>query len=66
MGQFNAAKAYGVGIPLSPEEMVEVEMIVQDEDTEAALDFVRRLRRKMREIENRHCGNPDSLAMPKG
>jgi len=61
MPEYSAAKPYGVGLPLSPEEVVELKMIVQDEDTEGALDFVRRLRRKVLEIERRHCGDPDKL-----
>jgi hypothetical protein len=61
MPEYSAAKPYGIGLPLSPEEVVELKMIVQDEDTEGALDFVRRLRRKVLEIERRHCGDPDRL-----
>ena len=56
-----AGKLEQVAIVLSPEEVVELKMIVQDEDDEAALDFVRRLRRKVIEIEQRHCGDPDRL-----
>jgi hypothetical protein len=59
--EYSAAKPYGIGLPLSPAEVVELKMIVQDEDTEGALDFVRRLRRKVLEIERRHCGDPDKL-----
>ena len=61
MPEYSAAKPYGIGLPLSPEEIVELKMIVQDEDTDGALDFVRRLRRKVLEIERRHCGDPDKL-----
>jgi hypothetical protein len=61
MPEYSAAKPYGLGVPLSPEEIVELKMIVQDEDSEGALDFVRRLRRKVLEIERRHCGDPDKL-----
>jgi hypothetical protein len=50
-----------VAVVLSAEEVVELKMIVQDEDLEAALDYVRRLRRKVIEIEQRHCGDPDRL-----
>jgi hypothetical protein len=50
-----------VAVVLSPEEVVELKMIVQDEDEQAALDFVRRLRRKVVEVEQRHCGDPDRL-----
>lgn len=50
-----------VALALSPEEVVELKMIVQDEDEQAALDFVRRLRRRVQEIERRHCGDPDRL-----
>jgi hypothetical protein len=57
----NAAKPYGVGIPLSPEEVVELKMLVQDDDEAGALDFLRRLRKKVRAIEQRHCGDPDKL-----
>lgn len=54
-------KGSGVGVALSAEEVIELKMIVQDEDTEAALAFLRRLRRKVWEIERRHCGDPDKL-----
>jgi hypothetical protein len=50
-----------VAVVLSDEEVVELKMIVQDEDQEAALDYVRRLRRKVTENEQRHCGDPDRL-----
>jgi hypothetical protein len=50
-----------VAVVLSAEEVVELKMIVQDEDQEAALDYVRRLRRKVVEVEQRHCGDPDRL-----
>jgi hypothetical protein len=50
-----------VAIVFSPEEVVELKMIVQDEDEQEALDFVRRLRRKVVEVEQRHCGDPDRL-----
>jgi hypothetical protein len=50
-----------VAVVLSAEEVVELKMIVQDEDQEAALDYVRRLRRKVIETEQRHCGDPDRL-----
>lgn len=55
------AKPYNIGIVLTPSEVVELKMIVQDEDEAAALDFVRRLRRKVHEVEQRHCGDPDRL-----
>jgi hypothetical protein len=61
MPEYSAAKPYGIGLPLSPEEVVELKMIVQDEDADSALEFVRRLRRKVLEIERRHCGDPDKL-----
>ena len=61
MPEYSAAKPYGIGLPLSPEEVVELKMIVQDDDSEGALDFMRRLRRKVLEIERRHCGDPDKL-----
>jgi hypothetical protein len=50
-----------VAVVLSDAEVVELKMIVQDEDQEAALDYLRRLRRKVIEIEQRHCGDPDRL-----
>ena len=55
------SKSQGVGIPLSSEEVVELKMIVQDEDQDAALDYLRRLKRKVTEIEQKHCGDPDRL-----
>ena len=36
-------------------------MIVQDEDEAAALEFLQRLRRKVMEVERRHCGDPNRL-----
>ncbi len=57
----NLSKPQGVGVPLSNEDVVELKMIVQDEDAEGALDFLRRLKRKVTEIEQRHCGDPDRL-----
>jgi hypothetical protein len=57
----NLAKPQGVGVPLSVEEVIELKMIVQDEDADAALDFLRALRKKVQEIEQRHCGDPDRL-----
>ncbi|MEJ5197768.1 MAG: hypothetical protein WHX53_02485 [Anaerolineae bacterium] len=58
---FNMTKPPKIAIALSPEEVVELKMIVQDEDAPAALDFVRRLRRRVQEVEQRHCGDPDRL-----
>lgn len=57
----SAAKPLNIGVPLTAEEVVELKMIVQDEDQSAALEFLRLLRRKVQEIERRHCGNPDKL-----
>ncbi len=57
----SSGKQFGLGISLSAEEVVELKMIAQDEDEAAALDFIRRLRRKVLEIERRHCGDPDKL-----
>ena len=57
----NLGKQRTVAIVLSPEEVVELAMIVQDEDEPAALDYLRRLRRKAVESEKRHCGDPDRL-----
>jgi len=55
------SKQPGIGIPLSAEEVVELKMLVQDDDEAGALDFLRRLKRKVTEIEQRHCGDPDRL-----
>ncbi len=57
----NMPKPQGLGIPLSNEELIELKMIVQDEDQAAALDYLRRLKRKVAEIEQKHCGDPDRL-----
>ncbi len=59
--QKSAGRLAGIGVSLSAEEVVELKMIVQDEDEAAALDFLRRLRRKIVELERRHCGDPDKL-----
>jgi hypothetical protein len=58
---FNLTKPPKVAIALAPEEVVELKMIVQDDDAPAALDFVRRLRHRVLEVEQRHCGDPDRL-----
>jgi hypothetical protein len=57
----NLSKPQGVGLPLSNEEVIELKMLVQDEDEAGALDFLRRLKRKVVEIEQKHCGDPDRL-----
>ena len=57
----SSGKQMNLGVSLSAEEVVELKMIAQDEDEAGALDFVRRLRRKVQEIERRHCGDPDKL-----
>ncbi|OQA46140.1 MAG: hypothetical protein BWY52_00917 [Chloroflexi bacterium ADurb.Bin325] len=57
----SGGKGFGLGLALSSEEIVELKMIVQDEDEAAALDYLRRLRRKVLELERRHCGDPDKL-----
>lgn len=59
--QKSAGRLAGIGVSLSAEEVIEMKMIVQDEDEVAALDFLRRLRRKVVELERRHCGDPDKL-----
>jgi len=58
---YNLIKPPKIAIALAPEEVVELKMIVQDDDAPAALDFVRRLRRRVAEVEQRHCGDPDRL-----
>jgi hypothetical protein len=50
-----------VAITLSNQEVVELKMIVQDEDEADALAFLRQLKRKVLEVEQRHCGDPDRL-----
>jgi hypothetical protein len=55
------SKPQKVAIAFSAEEIVELQMIVQDEDEPAELDFLRRLRRRVQEVERRHCGDPDKL-----
>jgi hypothetical protein len=50
-----------VAITLSDQEVVELKMIVQDEDEAEALAFLRQLKRKVLEVEQRHCGDPDRL-----
>ena len=57
----SSGKQGGLGVALSAEEVIELKMIAQDEDEAAALDFIRRLRRKVVEVERRHCGDPDKL-----
>lgn len=59
--QTSAGKPLGIGVPLTAAEVVELKMIVQDEDEAAALSFLRRLRRKVYELERRHCGDPNKL-----
>ena len=41
-------------VSLEEQELMELEAIVQDEDTEAALEFLRRLRKRVLEIQRRH------------
>jgi hypothetical protein len=55
------SKPYGVGLALSNEEVIELKMLVQDEDEAGALDYLRRLKRKVVELEQKHCGDPDRL-----
>ena len=50
-----------VGVALSSQEVVELKMIVQDDDEQGALDFCKMLKRKVTEIEQKHCGDPDRL-----
>jgi hypothetical protein len=50
-----------VAITLSDQEVVDLKMIVQDEDEQGALDFLRQLKRKVLEIEQKHCGDPNRL-----
>jgi len=55
------SKPQGVGLALSNEEVIELKMLVQDEDEAGALDYLRRLKRRVVELEQKHCGDPDSL-----
>ncbi|OIO93736.1 MAG: hypothetical protein AUK03_07810 [Anaerolineae bacterium CG2_30_64_16] len=57
----NLAKPQKIAIALSPKEIVELKMIVQDEDAAEALAYLRGLQRKVAEVEARHCGDPDRL-----
>lgn len=57
----NMSKPLKVAITLSPEEITELQIIIQDEEEEEALSFCRRLRRKVIEVQQRHCGDPDRL-----
>jgi hypothetical protein len=57
----NPSKPQGVGLPLSGEEVIELKMIVQDEDADAALEYLRRLKRRVVELEQKHCGDPNRL-----
>jgi len=56
-----ASKLDHVAIVLTAREVVELKMIVQDEDEAAALELLQQLRRKIDEVERRHCGDPDRL-----
>ena len=40
-----------LAVPLDPEEMLELEAIVQDEDRDAALRFLRRLRLRIQQMQ---------------
>jgi hypothetical protein len=55
------SKPQGVGLALSNEEVIELKMLVQDEDEAGALDYLRRLKRRVVELEQKHCGDPDRL-----
>jgi len=57
----NLNKPQKVALALSVEEVIELKMIVQDEDEAGALEYLRRMRRRIAEIEQRHCGDPDRL-----
>jgi len=57
----NLSKPQKVAPALSEEEVIELKMIVQDEDEAGALEYLRRMRRRIAEIEQRHCGDPDRL-----
>lgn len=50
-----------IAIVLTPQEVIELKMIVQDEDEAEGLKFLKMLKRKVVEIEQRHCGDPDRL-----
>jgi hypothetical protein len=50
-----------VAITLSPQEVVELKMLVQDEDEAGALEYLRLLKKKVTDVEQRHCGDPDRL-----
>ncbi len=43
---------------LDESEMVELQGIVLDEDEKAALEFLRRLKKKIETQQRHHCGTP--------
>ncbi len=49
-----AIKLAKTAVSLDEQELMELEAIVQDEDKEAALEFLRRLRKRVLEIQRRH------------
>jgi hypothetical protein len=55
------SKPQGVGLALSNEEVIELKMLVQDEDEAGALDYLQRLKRRVVQLEQKHCGDPDRL-----
>jgi hypothetical protein len=57
----NLNKPQKIALALSEEEVIDLKMIVQDEDEAGALEYLRRMRRRIAEIEQRHCGDPDRL-----
>jgi hypothetical protein len=46
------------GIYLAEQEMLELLGIVLDEDQEAALEFLKRLKKRIELQQRRHCGTP--------
>ncbi|MBI5649803.1 MAG: hypothetical protein HZC40_05050 [Chloroflexi bacterium] len=44
------------GVMLEEAEMMELESILLDEDGKAALDFLKRLKRRIEILQRSHCG----------
>ena len=58
---YSFTKPHTIAIAFAPQEVVELKMIVQDEDQQEALLFLRQLLHRINKVEARHCGDPDRL-----
>lgn len=54
-------KPHSIAIAFTPQEVVDLKMIVQDEDEKEGMIFLRKLLRRIQQTEARHCGDPDRL-----